>query len=111
MRRGGAGEYVRSLRESLEPEAVGPALAKMVMIAIGKGDMGVLKVLLPYVMGKPDEGAGGGASGVELLMAAMAGKGPWMIEGKGEGNEDSVVGDEDGAGGQGEVGGESGVWD
>jgi hypothetical protein len=55
----------------LHPEEIGPAFAKLFLSALEKQDIGLLKVLLPYVFGSPakseDNSAASGAIFGELL--------------------------------------------
>jgi hypothetical protein len=55
----------------LHPEEIGPAFAKLFLSALEKQDIGLLKVLLPYVFGAPakaeDTSAASGAIFGELL--------------------------------------------
>jgi hypothetical protein len=64
-------EYLASVRAALSPTDVGPALAKLFLHAVDAKNVGLLKLLLPYVLGAPQESAENNNSALEMLMSAM----------------------------------------
>lgn len=64
-------DFLNALRGELNPADVGLALATSFMHAVKSHNVALLRLLLPYVLGQPEEPDHGDGSALELLLSAM----------------------------------------
>ncbi len=71
-----AREFLTAFRQNLDPMVVGASLAQLFNHAVASRDFPILRMLLPYVLGKPpeDEDARNGSLALQMLMNAMKGE-------------------------------------
>lgn len=76
----GPQEFLQSLRANLDPAIIGPMMSQLFIDAMAVKNIGLLKLLLPYVLGAPPEVDNQTTGSLDMLLAAMRSPAPPRIE-------------------------------